>query len=96
MHFSTAAMSYPFSTTFWLSLYNLHKLNVVISISNSHVDRIYYQNIYIYIIYINYLCIYKDIIYIDMQAGINLEVLGKCANSAISVLRMAFYPLDCC
>ena len=38
----------------------------------------------------------KDNIYIDMQAGINLEVLRKCANSTISVVRMAFYPLDCC
>ena len=43
------------------------------------------------------LCMYpKDNIYIDMQAGINLEVLRKCANSTISVVRMAFYPLDCC
>ena len=38
----------------------------------------------------------KDNIYIDMQAGINLEVLRKCAISTISVVRMAFYPLDCC
>ena len=38
----------------------------------------------------------KDNIYIDMQAGRNLEVLRKCANSTISVVRMAFYPLDCC
>ena len=38
----------------------------------------------------------KDNIYIDTQAGINLEVLRKCANSIISVVRMAFYPLDCC
>ena len=38
----------------------------------------------------------KDNIYIDMQAGINLEVLRKCANCPISVVRMAFYPLDCC
>ncbi len=28
-----------------------------------------------------------------MQAGINLEVLRKGANSTISVVRMAFYPL---
>ena len=38
----------------------------------------------------------KDNIYIDMQTGINLEVLRKCAHSTISVVRMAFYPLDCC
>ena len=38
----------------------------------------------------------KDNIYIDMQAGINFEVLRKGANSTISVVRMAFYPLDCC
>ena len=38
----------------------------------------------------------KDNIYIDMQAGINLEVLRKCAHRTISVERMAFYPLDCC
>ena len=38
----------------------------------------------------------KDNIYIDMQTGINLEVLRKCANSPISVVRMACYPLDCC
>ena len=38
----------------------------------------------------------KDNIYIDMQAGINLEVLRKGANSTISVVCMAFYPLDCC
>ena len=38
----------------------------------------------------------KDNKYIDMQTGINLEVLRKCANSTISVVRMAFYPLDCC
>ena len=35
-------------------------------------------------------------IYIDMQAGINFEVLRKGAHSTISVVRMAFYPLDCC
>ena len=38
----------------------------------------------------------KDNIYIDMQAGINFEVLRKSAISTISVVRMAFYPLDCC
>ena len=38
----------------------------------------------------------NDNIYIDMQTGINLEVLRKCAQSTISVVRMAFYPLDCC
>ena len=31
-----------------------------------------------------------------MQAGINLEVLRKSAISTISVVRMPFYPLDCC
>ena len=35
----------------------------------------------------------KDNIDIDMQAGINFEVLRKGANSTISVVRMAFYPL---
>jgi len=38
----------------------------------------------------------NDNIYIDMQTGINLEVLRKCAKSTIYVVRMAFYPLDCC
>ena len=35
----------------------------------------------------------KDNIY--MQTGIK-EVLRKCANSTISVVRMALYSLDCC
>ena len=38
----------------------------------------------------------KDNIYIDMQAGINFKVLRKSTISTISVVRMAFYPLDCC
>ena len=41
-------------------------------------------------------CILKDNIYIDMQAGINFEVMRKTAISTISVVRMAFYPMDCC
>ena len=38
----------------------------------------------------------KDSKYIDTLPGRNFEVLRKSAISTISVVRMAFNPLDCC